>query len=382
MRDDEQAAWRTPAVGMVLRAGAEFQTGPRSSITMTMPPDQMIIIDRVGSVKLLEALQSRNKLKVDLGMKYGRVTYQIEAAGLEHDASIRTPSNALAIRGTSATVTDDALGTDIRLKKGQGAANNRFGKKIEMGSAPEKTYGKSPVVMDDTDASPAEHSFKNTNAYASAPSLSRGEELALNVNPDTTAGFAGGLREFRPAGTSESSIAKTRLPLGKGTLAFNLSWVGMGGVTPDLDLFVVPPGGKPLVPGSVPVPIATGGTVGQNDRGGANTTVGVETITFQPSFPLGFYKYGVNYVGTGDPATFKILVLVNGRQVNANFDDTVTPLDPKVDFTIDLTSGGGTTGKSSAALSGNSPGRNPARAAVAVPNRIRQGARIARDTRR
>src|SRR4051812_24766031 len=40
VRTDEKAAWQAAKVGMVVDEGAEFRTGPRSSVRCTIPPDQ------------------------------------------------------------------------------------------------------------------------------------------------------------------------------------------------------------------------------------------------------------------------------------------------------------------------------------------------------
>src|SRR5688572_23206223 len=89
VRDDEAKPWRRAKVGDVVPVGGECRTGPKSSITMVLAGDQQIILDRLGVVKILEAIKTDTKLKTDLGMRYGRVRYKIEGAGLEHESTIR-----------------------------------------------------------------------------------------------------------------------------------------------------------------------------------------------------------------------------------------------------------------------------------------------------
>src|SRR3954470_14036639 len=106
VRQSEEAAWQKATVGMKLGEGAEFRTGPRSAVRFEIPPDQTITLDRLGTVKLIEAIQRTDSVKTDLGMKYGRVRYDVEAAGLAHDSTIHSPGSALAVRGTQVSYYD------------------------------------------------------------------------------------------------------------------------------------------------------------------------------------------------------------------------------------------------------------------------------------
>src|SRR5438105_9048352 len=106
VRGAENQPWQRAAVGMVVNEEAEFRTGPRSAVRFTLPPDQTVTLDRLGTVKVLEAISDGGKLRTNLGMKYGRTRYDIEAAGREHDSTITSPSNTLAVRGTKVSVLD------------------------------------------------------------------------------------------------------------------------------------------------------------------------------------------------------------------------------------------------------------------------------------
>ena len=75
-------------------------------MTCVIPPDQTFTLDRLGTVRVDEAAQHGNKITTDLIMKYGRTRYDIEAAGLEHEASIVSPSSTLAVRGTQVSLYD------------------------------------------------------------------------------------------------------------------------------------------------------------------------------------------------------------------------------------------------------------------------------------
>lgn len=106
VRSDEGQAWQPAKAGMEVGEGAEFRTGPRSSVRCTIPPDQSFTLDRLGTVKVLQALRNGNKLKTDMVMKYGRTKYSVEAAGLEHEGTIASPSGTLAVRGTVVSLYD------------------------------------------------------------------------------------------------------------------------------------------------------------------------------------------------------------------------------------------------------------------------------------
>ena len=87
-------------------AGAQFRTGFRSSVTCVIPPDQQFTLESLGTVKVAEAAKAGERVKTDLVMKYGAADYQIEAAGAEHESTIRTPGSTLSVRGTTVRVTD------------------------------------------------------------------------------------------------------------------------------------------------------------------------------------------------------------------------------------------------------------------------------------
>jgi hypothetical protein len=106
VREDEKQPWKAAKEGMVVNEGAEFRTGPRSSVRCTIPPDQSFTLDRLGTVKVLQAIKDGSKLHTDMLMKYGRTKYSVEAAGLTHEGTISSPSGTLAVRGTVTSLYD------------------------------------------------------------------------------------------------------------------------------------------------------------------------------------------------------------------------------------------------------------------------------------
>src|SRR5437763_1541300 len=106
VRAAEDQPWQKATVGMEVGENAEFRTGPKSAVRFTIPPDQTITLDRLGTVKVLQAVLENGKLKTKLGMRYGRTRYDIEAAGREHESTISSPSSTLAVRGTKVSLYD------------------------------------------------------------------------------------------------------------------------------------------------------------------------------------------------------------------------------------------------------------------------------------
>ena len=108
MRATPDEKWAAVAVGQEIKEGAELRTGLKSIVVFTIGDDQTITLDRLGSIQILRANFASGKLFTDLGMKYGRTRFDIEAADREHDAKVRSPSSVLAIRGTDVVLYDQA----------------------------------------------------------------------------------------------------------------------------------------------------------------------------------------------------------------------------------------------------------------------------------
>src|SRR3954468_30722 len=106
VREGSDKPWQKATAGMTVTEGAEFRTGPRSAVRVLIPPDQTITLDRLGVIKLMQVLQEGNTVKTKVGMPFGRTRYDIEAAGLEHQSELVSPSSTLAIRGTKVSIYD------------------------------------------------------------------------------------------------------------------------------------------------------------------------------------------------------------------------------------------------------------------------------------
>src|SRR5688500_17383733 len=100
VRGDERQPRPTATVSLAVRETAEARTGPGSAVRFVIPPAQTLPLARLGTVRVLTAINQNGKIKTDLAMKYGRTRYAIEAGAREHESTIASPSSTLAVRGT------------------------------------------------------------------------------------------------------------------------------------------------------------------------------------------------------------------------------------------------------------------------------------------
>ncbi len=112
--------WKPAKVGMKLPQGAEFRTGLRSQVVIVIPPNQKVALDRLGVIKVLQVIRLRGKIKTDIGMKYGRAVYNVEAAGKEHESTIHVPGATLAVRGSTVGVTSQGWIQQFSVRDGTG----------------------------------------------------------------------------------------------------------------------------------------------------------------------------------------------------------------------------------------------------------------------
>lgn len=109
VRENADAKWQKALPGMKIAIGWEIRTGLRSAIQFKIGKDHTVLVDRLGSIAVLDAIRTGGKVKTDVGLKYGRTKYVVDAVAEEHDSTVRAPSATLAIRGSDVTVSDNAL---------------------------------------------------------------------------------------------------------------------------------------------------------------------------------------------------------------------------------------------------------------------------------
>jgi len=350
-RTSDEEEWNPVRVGMEVTQGVEFRTGPRSAVRLVIPPDQTITLDRLGTMKLIEAIRAGTKVKTDVGMKYGRTRYQIEAAGLEHESKIASPNSTLAVRGTETTVFDqppyapEAIVLTGRVDY----------KRANRGSIAFGGKGRRSAVSAEA-RDPADEALRGTfvdAGFANARTLAEREILLVQsrapfvVRNQITAVSA--LLDFISTADFTSTIdaPTNRTREAPGALSFDLVWDGPA----DLDLSITTPRSErlsafPFVPSrdglianSATNNVPSGGRIEFDDQGpnepGAPLNGGRETAYWLNAYPSGKYVARVSYIESAVgqipmPASYTLTI----RDVNTGeprvITGTVNPGDKPV----------------------------------------------------
>ena len=293
VRENEAAAWQKAAVGMQLTEGAEFRTGPRSSVTCTIPPDQTIVLDRLGTVKVMEAIQTDTKVRTDLVMRYGRTDYAIEAAGREHDSTIRSPTSTLAVRGTSVRLYDQPPFAP-EAETFTGRATYQFAKRqmaVRRGGRARGGRGSAEVALLESVVDPSGTAAARTASDATLVANEESRGAVVTYDPTFQVPIVRG----GPGPRTDAELAQS-LP---GVLNFVIRW------ETDVDVDVVTtvsPGDQletlqgEFKPETVLLPFyglnvsPSGGRIAFDHRGGPN---GGQEICFWPSaFPTAVFGFG------------------------------------------------------------------------------------------
>lgn len=308
--------WKKAEAGMELTEGAEFRTGPKSSVVCTIPPDQTIVLDRLGTVKVAEAIRTGNKVKTDLVMKYGRTDYAIEAAGREHESTIRSPSSTLAVRGTSVRLYDQPPFTP-QAQTFTGHASYQFAKRqlaVGKGGTARGGAGSAETALLQSVVDPNTATARTTTESALiAREQSRGAVVSYDQTIDIPVVRGG------PGPRTDTELMRA-LP---GVLNFDVRWTGNA----DVDLVVTVQPGDPLsvilgnffepktviFPGFGLQTAPSGGRMPYDHRGGPN---GGEEICFWPGvFPSGVFGFGAINNSQDTPADVRFNAYLNGEKL-------------------------------------------------------------------
>jgi len=166
-RRSENDPWQEVKVGQVFDEGVEFRTGVHSQVVFQVPPDQTIILDRLGSAKLLIAKRQADEVRTSIGMRYGRTRYRVEQAGLRHNADIASPGSTLAGRGT----------TDMLL--------------CDQGPFTPIAYARQPVRLRNDKGKTVNFGRAGSQARVAADKNSPGEQSLVETRIDPAGNFAG-----------------------------------------------------------------------------------------------------------------------------------------------------------------------------------------------
>jgi hypothetical protein len=328
VREGEGKPWKPAKVGMVLDQGAEFRTGPRSSVTCQIPPDQTLVLDRLGTVKIDEAIRSGKKIKTDVVMKYGRTKYDIETAGAEHESTIRSPGSTLAVRGTFVSLYDQPPFAPVADSfHGQAEFRNAHRQLLKFG-------GKTPTHVAADKNGVAETALaQSTIDPTSAQSRTRSENRYVQDQTSKSAlfffdSFAGipVIRDGPPPPTDAQLLAS--VPSLPGALDVVMRWqgnanlnlevgvvTGTNGLTIENNLATINnyPVPEYLYPGFGQNHSPGGGTIPYDNRGGPNG--GMEIAYWGANYPKGLY-YITALQASGGPALVTFDMFVNGKQAS------------------------------------------------------------------
>lgn len=311
VRQGDDQPWVPAKVGMKVGEMAEFRTGPHSAIRFVIAPDQTITVDRLGIVKLLKAINDNGTIRTNVGMKYGRTRYDIEAAGRAHDASITTPNSTLAVRGTQFSATDQRPFPTEAVSL-TGTVQYRDAKKqIAFGA---RGAGKTKVNSDTPNAAALGLTLATQDPSISLARSEAENNLVNNLLASGSTVFFDrdlGIKVVR-GGTPPTD--QQLVPALPGVLNIVARWH----TNADLNLSVSTPGG-PNGGGEVLYPIgalstnSSGGKVAFDHQGGPNG--GVEVVYFPTSkIPDGLYGIGLTLV-SGATTNAQVDAFLNGRRV-------------------------------------------------------------------
>jgi hypothetical protein len=325
VRAADEQPWLVASTNMILPEGAELRTGPHSSVTCFIPPDQTFTLDRLGTVRVADAFRNGNMVKTDLLMKYGRTHYDIQSAGLEHEASITSPSSTLAVRGTTVSLYDQPPFVPLAISYTGRAQFTYNHSTVSVGTkhgtlakALAGTDGAAQTGVTDTVVDPRyAASLTATDSALLAAEVSRGAVISYNPIVGIPI-VSGGRPEY------DSELPQS-LP---GTLDLVLRWTGNA----DLALEVGVDIGNPLVvflsqftkneflyPGNGEQNSPSGGHIPYDDIGGP--TGGQEIAYWLGSHPSGLYGIGAQFI-SGVPTSYTFNIYEYGQPVNMFYFDS------------------------------------------------------------
>lgn len=330
VRRSEGEPWQPAKEGVELDAGAEFRTGLRSNVVLLIPPDQQITIDSLTNTTVLRAVRQGGLVKTDLGMKYGRTTYEVEEAGVEHEATIRSPAATLAVRGTrNMSLYDHAAFAPVALASQPVQFKNLKGQIVGFGGTGRQTKMAGDQLSPASDAlasstvDPVGTFGGRTNSENAIVSYIARVDPSLDLTKFPI------LRILTDPNRPDTSGGGT-LPIA-GQLRFFLIWTGqpLGNV----DLSVTAPDHQ-VVSIAHPTTPDSGHHLG--DGVATKTGFGQEVVLFERMFPTGTYTIQSN-LKTPGKADAQIFVvrdpLTTGTPIG-QFSFKLTPAHPNATQTI------------------------------------------------
>lgn len=322
----EEAPLMPAAVGMKLEQGAIIHTGLRSMVQFLIGKDETITLDRISVITLLQAVQNKGKATTDLGLKYGRVRYDIQKTDLKHDSKVRSPGSTLAIRGTDVTYEDQAPWVPTAISRnGRAEFRNYRRQFVAFG-------GKQRAAVAGDKQGPAEQAVsttKNDPRGNFAGRTAAEEELNVTAQPlgGADAKFQRGVQDLLRGFTNNPNVSGIGFGTVPGPLEFGLGWNSLSGNfgPANVDLIVTDPKGQVLSASNPLVgSVQEKGVHSGDDRGASG--IGGETATWSDFFPAG--KFTVRAVNQGGNDAQVTLTASLGLAPNLK-QTTLTPVEPK-----------------------------------------------------
>jgi hypothetical protein len=270
-------------------------------------------------------------------MEYGRTDLRVQAAGLEHDARIRTPGATASVRGTALSVYDQPPFSP-ELKTYTGLVDYRYAKRqmsVGKGGRSAGGHGAAETALLSSVVDPADANAR-TNADAALISQEVSRGAVLTYDPDFR------INEIRGGAGAQTDLAlQNSLP---GRLNFVVRW----GNDVDVDLYVtVQPGDQlntiltgsfnpktVLYPGFGLETSALGGRVPYNHRGGP--AGGQEICFWVGSFPTAVYGFSAINNDTQDTANVRFNAYLDGEKISLFGFDPVAGLVRSKGFRRDV----------------------------------------------
>jgi hypothetical protein len=277
-------------------------------------------------MKVLQALRDGNKLKTDMVMKYGRTKYSVEAAGLEHEGTIASPSGTLAVRGTVVALYDQPPFVPQAVSYTGQARFRDAHRQINVGSK-----GGSKQVLSTDQDSPAETALTGGVVDPKFAGARTAAERAFIANEVAR----GGVVSFDPIAnirvitggmpiSNDSTLAQS-LP---GKLDFVARWFGPADVNLSVFTQLINPtdallGGKTFTPDEFLYPgyglnhSKSGGEIAFDHRGGPKG--GTEVAFWKNPPKEAIYGLSAAYITGGATVELKLNAFLNGKKQSLFF---------------------------------------------------------------
>ena len=292
VREQLDQPWVRAKKDMLVSQGADLRTGPRSHVKFAIDPGQIVFLDRLGTIKILQAVldQKQKKVKTDLGMKYGRARYDVQAAGVVFESMIHSPNATLAVRGTDAQIqAGDGFPTTITSHRGQILATIHGYRAVSIGSDRRSTVSQQRRTPVNQARRQTRIDPKTGFAGRTAPEHGLVEDLPALGGIDM-------LKFLRFSDSAPPYLAATGIRPNFDDLSIDMAYFGTPNLT-DLNLLVISPLDEVVSAQRALVP--SGGEHTGNAIANSPFGIAEETVQWNLNVPVGVYTAQVEFVSPG-----------------------------------------------------------------------------------